>query len=59
MKEEFNLFVDPFVYQGTIRGEVWAVDRDYAFGIVILVVLLFISPVIIFLIRDITLVLNE
>ena len=56
MKEKFNLL---FVYQGTIGGEVWAVDRDYTFGIVILVVLLFISPVIIFLIRDIILVLNE
>ena len=37
--------------QDFIRVEVWAIDKDYALGIVILVSLMFVSPIIVLLIR--------
>ena len=38
-------------FQEFIRVEIWAIDKDYALGIVILVSLMFVSPVIVLLIR--------
>ena len=38
--------------QAKIKDEVWSVDKDYALGILILTVLLFISPIIVMLIRN-------
>ena len=39
-------------FQDTIRSEVWAVNQEYALGILILAILVFISPVIVLLIRN-------